>query len=66
MSGLRGKLLLGFGALLLILVTVSVLANLVLGYYSRSNQRVLREDLSSVSAAPGHARGGDRDRRRSR
>jgi two-component system, NtrC family, sensor histidine kinase KinB len=51
MSGLRGKLLLGFGALLLILVTVSVLANLVLGYYSRSNQRVLREDLSSVSAA---------------
>src|SRR3954471_13396847 len=51
MSGLRGKLLLGFGGLLLILVTVSVLANLVLGYYSRSNQRVLREDLSSVSAA---------------
>src|SRR5438045_3764489 len=51
MSGLRGKLLLGFGGLLLILVTVSVLANLVLGYYSRSNQRVLREDLSSVGAA---------------
>ena len=51
MSGLRGKLLLGFGGLLLILVTVSVLANLVLGHYSRSNQRVLREDLSSVSAA---------------
>jgi PAS domain S-box-containing protein len=51
MSGLRGKLLLGFGGLLLILVTVSVLANLVLGYYSRSNQRVLREDLSSVSAS---------------
>jgi PAS domain S-box-containing protein len=51
MSGLRGKLLLGFGGLLLILITVSVLANLVLSHYSRSNQRVLREDLSSVSAA---------------
>src|SRR4051794_13453372 len=51
MSGLRGKLLVGFGGLLLILVTVSVLANLVLGYYSRSNQRVLREDLTSISAA---------------
>src|ERR1700736_5364286 len=51
MLGLRGKLLLGLGGLLVILLAVSVLADVVLRRYIDSNQRMLREDLSSVSAA---------------
>src|SRR4051794_13335502 len=50
MTGLRSKLLLGFGGLLAVLLTVSVLANIVLSRYSRASQRMLREDLSSVQA----------------
>src|SRR6185369_12812237 len=49
--GLRGKLVLGFGGLLVIMVAVSVLAAVVLHRYSETTDRVLREDLASVVAA---------------
>ncbi len=51
MLGLRFKILIGFGGLLLILVTVSALGTVVFERYARTNQRVLRDDLSSVTAA---------------
>ena len=51
MLGLRGKLLLGFGGLLFILLGVSLLGNTVLNYYSDATQRMLREDLDGIEAA---------------
>jgi len=51
MWGLRGKLLLGFGGLLFILLGVSLLGNTVLNYYSDATQRMLREDLDGIEAA---------------
>jgi signal transduction histidine kinase len=51
MWGLRGKLLLGFGGLLVILLGVSLLGNTVLDYYSDATQRMLREDLDGIEAA---------------
>lgn len=50
MIGLRGKILLGVGALLMILVVISALASAVLGRYGRSTERLLEEDLASVIA----------------
>jgi len=51
MWGLRGKLLLGFGGLLFILLGVSLLGNTVLNYYSDATQRMLREDLDGIEAS---------------
>ncbi|HEX8916328.1 MAG TPA: ATP-binding protein [Humisphaera sp.] len=50
MTGLRFKLFAGFGGLLLVLLTVSVLANVVLVHHSRANERMVREDLGSLAA----------------
>ena len=51
MWGLRGKLLLGFGGLLFILLGVSLLGNTVLNSYSDATQRMLREDLDGIEAS---------------
>ncbi|HZL36998.1 MAG TPA: ATP-binding protein [Tepidisphaeraceae bacterium] len=47
--GLRFKILLGFGGLLLILVAVSVLGETVLDRYSAAMQRSFKEDYQSVA-----------------
>jgi signal transduction histidine kinase len=51
MLGLRGKLLLGFGGLLFILLGVSLLGNTVLNYYSGAMRRMLGEDLDGIKAS---------------
>lgn len=51
MLGLRGKILIGFGGLLAILLAVSFTANVAFRRFARTSQRVLRDDLTSVSAA---------------
>jgi len=48
--GLRAKLLLGFGGLLLIVLAMSLTAQSVLGHYSLAIQRSYREDYDSVAA----------------
>ncbi|HEY2586555.1 MAG TPA: ATP-binding protein [Tepidisphaeraceae bacterium] len=50
MIGLRSKLLLGFAGMLLIVLTVSVLAQTVMEHYSRAIQKSYREDYESVAA----------------
>ena len=50
MFGLRTKILLGFGGLLLILLAVSLLGETVVNRYSRAMQRSFREDYRSVTA----------------
>jgi signal transduction histidine kinase len=50
MLGLRSKLLLGFGGMLLIVLLVSFLAATVMDYYSRAIERSYREDYDSVAA----------------
>lgn len=49
MFGLRTKILLGFGGLLLILLAVSLLGETVLSRYSRAMQRSFKEDYTSVN-----------------
>ena len=53
MFGLRSKLLLGFGGLLLIVLMASLLAQNVMDYYSRAIQQSYREDYESVAACQG-------------
>jgi NtrC-family two-component system sensor histidine kinase KinB len=50
MFGLRTKILLGFGGLLVILVTVSLLGETVLDRYGGAMRRTFTEDFQSVSA----------------
>ena len=47
--GLRAKLLFGFGGLLLIMLTVSLLSETVMDHYGRAIQRSFREDYDSVA-----------------
>lgn len=49
MLGLRSKLLLGFGGLLLIVLAVSLLSATVMDFYSSAIQRSYREDYDSVA-----------------
>src|SRR4051812_6686191 len=51
MLGLRTKILFGFAGLLAILIAVSVLGNVIFRRYATTNQRVMQEDLRSVTAA---------------
>ena len=51
--GLRSKLLLGFGGLLMVVLVVSLLAETVMDHYSRAIQRSYREDYDSVAACQG-------------
>jgi len=50
MLGLRSKLFLGFGGLLLIVLMASLLSQSVMDYYSSAIQQSYREDYISVSA----------------
>src|SRR5260370_1122343 len=50
MRGLRSKILLGFGGLLLILVAVSILGETGLTPYSHAMQRSFREDYQSAKS----------------
>jgi two-component system, NtrC family, sensor histidine kinase KinB len=50
MFGLRTKILLGFGGLLVILITVSLLGETVLNRYAGAMRRTFTEDFQSVSA----------------
>lgn len=50
MTGLRAKLLLGFGGMLLIVLAVSVIAQTVMEHYSQAIQKSYREDYESVAA----------------
>jgi len=50
MVGLRAKLLLGFGGMLVILVTVSLLGESVLDRYSGAMERTFNEEFQSVAA----------------
>ncbi|HZK79828.1 MAG TPA: ATP-binding protein [Humisphaera sp.] len=50
MHGLRSKILVGFGGLLLMLVAVSLLGETVLNRYSSDMQRSFREDYQSVES----------------
>lgn len=48
--GLRSKILLGFGGMLLILIVVSIIAQTVMEHYSRALEKSYREDYESVAA----------------
>jgi NtrC-family two-component system sensor histidine kinase KinB len=50
MHGLRSKILVGFGGLLLMLVAVSLLSETVLDRYSSDMQRSFKEDYQSVKS----------------
>ena len=50
MIGLRSKILLGFGGMLLIVIVVSVIAQTVMEHYSQAIEKSYREDYKSVAA----------------
>src|SRR5579862_7131991 len=60
MRGLRSKILIGFGGLLLLLVLLSVLGEVVLDRYSGALQRSFKEDYQSAAVCEDFAHGVDK------